>query len=292
MYNLDHLRMLVETVETGSFSACARKLGKVQSAISQGIAALEVDLNVELFDRTTRKPTLTENGSRVLEFARSILRQADDLKTATDAMLMGEEAQIRLALDSALVMPQITKIYHTLSEKFPMTEFELLSIASPDISELVKTGRVDIGLIFSEVDINKDVDQCFIGNLPFFAVCAVDHPLAKNDKILTNDLIPHRQLMLRGESGAGLDLFPKMSTLAWYSNDFHTLCSMVLDGFGWSYVPAHFAEQWIENGKAHRMNLAFDHKPWSPPIEVVTPKTSIGPITNWLVEELKKLLDG
>ena len=48
MYNIEQLRMFVEAVEQGSFSASARKLGKVQSAVSQGINNLEIDLNIQL----------------------------------------------------------------------------------------------------------------------------------------------------------------------------------------------------------------------------------------------------
>ena len=62
MYNLEQLRMFIETAESGSFSACARRLGKVQSAVSQGIANLEIELNTNLFDRTSRKPSLTPHG--------------------------------------------------------------------------------------------------------------------------------------------------------------------------------------------------------------------------------------
>jgi hypothetical protein len=57
MLSLEQINMLVLSAELGSFSACARKLGKVQSAVSHGISNLEVDLGVELFDRSSRSPT-------------------------------------------------------------------------------------------------------------------------------------------------------------------------------------------------------------------------------------------
>lgn len=44
MYNIEQLKMLVLCAELGSFSACARNLGKVQSAVSQGIANFEINL--------------------------------------------------------------------------------------------------------------------------------------------------------------------------------------------------------------------------------------------------------
>ncbi|HUH77072.1 MAG TPA: LysR family transcriptional regulator, partial [Devosia sp.] len=49
---LDQLRVLVTIAELGSFSAAARKLQRVQSAISQTVRALESSLDVTLFDRS------------------------------------------------------------------------------------------------------------------------------------------------------------------------------------------------------------------------------------------------
>jgi DNA-binding transcriptional LysR family regulator len=48
---LDQMRVLVAVAETGSFSAAARKLGRVQSAISQAVRTMEQALRLTLFDR-------------------------------------------------------------------------------------------------------------------------------------------------------------------------------------------------------------------------------------------------
>lgn len=292
MYNLEHLKMLVITVETGSFSACARKLGKVQSAVSQGIAALEDDLNLVLFDRSTRKPSLTAEGARVLEFARAILLHLDDLEVAAEALQQGEETVIRLAVDPALWLPQTNDILNIFEQKYPMTELEIMTSASPDISEILKRGRADIGVIFSEIEIDKEIEHCYIGNLAFYAVCAPDHPLTHIERIQMGDLLPHRQILLRGEMGAGLDLFPKMSRQAWYINNFYALSDMIQAGFGWGYIPAHFVDELGMITGFHRLNFSFDHKPWSPPVELVRQKQFFaGPAASWLFEALKSLLE-
>ncbi len=46
---LDQLRVLVAVAETGSFSAAARRLGRVQSAVSQSVQSLETALGTTLF---------------------------------------------------------------------------------------------------------------------------------------------------------------------------------------------------------------------------------------------------
>jgi DNA-binding transcriptional LysR family regulator len=64
---LGQLRVFLIVVETGSFAATGRKLGRATSAVSGAIANLEQQLEVQLFDRNrTRKPSLTVIGSSVL----------------------------------------------------------------------------------------------------------------------------------------------------------------------------------------------------------------------------------
>ena len=101
MPSLDQLQMFINAADSGSFSAAARRLGKGQSAVSLGIANLEIDLGVELFDRATRKPQLTREGERLLGFARAVVQQALDLEIAASALMQGAETRIRLAVDDA-----------------------------------------------------------------------------------------------------------------------------------------------------------------------------------------------
>ncbi len=67
---LDQMRIFVAAVDEGSFSAAARKLGRVQSAVSQSIAALEGQLGVALFDRSGKTPRLTPAGVALAKDAR------------------------------------------------------------------------------------------------------------------------------------------------------------------------------------------------------------------------------
>jgi DNA-binding transcriptional LysR family regulator len=79
-WNLEQMRLFVSVAEQRSFSAVARDQRKAQSAVSNGIALLEADLGVSLFDRSSgRQPRLTEAGTVLLEEAREVLRQCERL---------------------------------------------------------------------------------------------------------------------------------------------------------------------------------------------------------------------
>jgi DNA-binding transcriptional LysR family regulator len=66
METLGNLLSFVRSAEAGSFSAAARRLGLTPAAVSRNVAQLEANLGVRLFQRSTRKLTLTEAGERFL----------------------------------------------------------------------------------------------------------------------------------------------------------------------------------------------------------------------------------
>ncbi len=103
-WNLEQMRLFVSVAEQRSFSAVARDQRKAQSAVSNGIALLEADLGVSLFDRSSgRQPRLTEAGTVLLEEAREVLRQCERLNGRALSLMRGEEARLRLAQDEAML---------------------------------------------------------------------------------------------------------------------------------------------------------------------------------------------
>src|ERR1700728_1408069 len=66
METLANLESFARSAETGSFSAAARRLALTPAAVSRNVALLERNLGVRLFQRSTRKLTLTEAGERFL----------------------------------------------------------------------------------------------------------------------------------------------------------------------------------------------------------------------------------
>jgi len=78
MQPLSHLDSFVRTADAGSFSAAARQLGMTPAAVSKNVARLEAGLGVRLFQRSTRRLTLTEGGERLLHEVRGALTTLTD----------------------------------------------------------------------------------------------------------------------------------------------------------------------------------------------------------------------
>jgi DNA-binding transcriptional LysR family regulator len=77
----DQLRIFLAVVDTGSFAAAGRQLGRAVSVISYGVVNLETQLGVMLFEREgSRKPVLTTAGRALLAEARAIHQGMDGLR--------------------------------------------------------------------------------------------------------------------------------------------------------------------------------------------------------------------
>ncbi|WP_075766635.1 LysR family transcriptional regulator [Photobacterium proteolyticum] len=291
MYNLEHLRMLVWSTEEGSFSACARKLGKAQSAVSQGISNLEIDIGIQLFDRTTRKPTLTEDGKRIYAYAKSVLALTGELDSVVKAIQNEEEPNLRLAFDNALFTHKLSSILGAFSRQFPKTQIELLSVPCSDIAELVVNRQAEIGIMFTTPPLIQELEYCYIGSQPFCAVCHPESALLLNEKVSISQLVNHRQLYLRGISGEGLMHLPKISPDIWYCNGFDTTVKLVEENLGWAFLPLHMANKAITNGNLATFNFELDDKPWMMPVDLVTHKgIKKGVAFQWLFDRLKSLV--
>lgn len=292
MYNLEQLRMFVVTAELGSFSACARRLGKVQSAVSQGVASLEIDLNVQLFDRTTRKPGLTKEGLHLLAYAQAILQQTYELESASKAVSHHEESKLKLVLDDGLQFPRFYDIIDAFSFQFPHTSLELFFAASADIARLVKDTQADIGLMYNDMSFLKDINLCYIGNVPFIAVASPKHPLTALKSVSACALAPHRQLMIKGINNNQLAHLEALSTLIWWGNNHNMLRNCAKKGMGWCSLPMHLVDDDLKSGTLCALTLSFDSKHWSVPVNLITPKNqSMGPACSWMSQELTRLLD-
>ncbi|PSW13293.1 LysR family transcriptional regulator [Photobacterium rosenbergii] len=292
MYNLEQLQMFVTAAKLGSFSACARQLGKVQSAVSQGIANLEIDFNVELFDRSTRKPTLTEQGQHLLRFAEATLQQSFELQSAAKALSDYQETEVTILIDDNLLIDKLSTIADEFSQHFPSTTLSTMLASSTDVPNLLLSGKGDLGVMLTDMVYFKELDVRYIGSVKFVPVASPDHPLSKHDSVTPADLIPYRQLMVRGESGKSMAYMPPISSTHWWTNDHHVLIQYVEKGIGWTYLPSHEAKQRANMGRMKILPVTFDHKEWQVPVECVAPKgKSVGPAVKWLNTAMNGLLD-
>ena len=116
-WTIEQLRAFVTAAEKGSFSAAGRAMGKAQSVVSTHIAMLEDSLGVELFDRSSRSPVLTQAGRALLPEAHAVLRQSHRFDSCAIAQYSGEAVQLNIVVSHGVPFQGISEGMASLSEK-------------------------------------------------------------------------------------------------------------------------------------------------------------------------------
>ncbi len=269
MFSVEQLQAFITTVETGSFSAAARSLNKVQSVVSQHVINLEIDCNTLLFDRSGRYPTLTEAGEKLLPHAQAVIDQHQRLKNSALALTDNTPKEITIALDEGISFKVIAGIIGKLQDKFPNITLEFLSASSPDIIDMLKNEQPLTGIVFSELTIPSYLDFECIGSIKFDLYVAKSHPLAKQLCKNTDILRLHRQLLIRSRNTQSSSFQLKVSPNVWYADNYVLLLELALQGNGWCLLPNHIANESVESGQLVKLPLEFEEMGWQANVDVV-----------------------
>jgi DNA-binding transcriptional LysR family regulator len=291
--SLDQLRTFIAAVDEGSFSAAARKLNRVQSAVSGWIGGLEQQIGVELFDRSGRFPTLTPEGVLLLADARNIVSGVDTLKARARLMTSGVEAELSVVVDVFFPTAVVSAIAKAFAKQFPLTPLRLFVEALGAAYQPVLDGRCQLGILPPLPQTFPSLVSERLGELPLVAVASACHPLASfGHRIPRRELAKHVQLVLtdRSELTAGRD-FAVASPLTWRLADLSTKYAFLKDCVGWGGMPLHMVEKDIAAGTlvvldvddmprtGFMLTMSAFHRPSQPP----------GPAGKWFVDHLKTL---
>ena len=288
---LNQVRVFLAVVETGSFSAAARKLNRRQSVISYTIANLEQQLGgLSLFDRTSRRPVLTEAGRAILADAKKLASGAAELQARARGLRQGLEAEVAVAVDVMLPTHRLVSALTGFRAAFPTVTLRLYTEALGSVARLVLDRTCAIG---ASGPIPRRMDELVsrpLGTVSIIPVVAPTHPLAclsaAGGSRAVRDYI---QLVLtdRSELTRGED-FGVLSPQTWRLADLGAKHILLLQGIGWGGMPDHLIQDDLRTGRLVRLPLdGFPDERYvfsgisradAPP----------GPAARWLLDQLSE----
>lgn len=139
------LRSLISVVETGSVTEAARLLGRTQPAITLQLQRLEDLTGRELISYDNRRLVLSDHGTLVLSYAKSILRLHDELLGRLASAKI--EGHVILGTPDLYAMGILPPILNVFRQAFPRIQVELRCALSTPLVGQVKRGEVDIALV-------------------------------------------------------------------------------------------------------------------------------------------------
>jgi DNA-binding transcriptional LysR family regulator len=220
-FTLDQLRALLTVAEEGSFSAAARKLRRVQSAVSSAMSNLEAQLDVALWDRSAKVPRLTAQG----------------------------EASVSLCVDQLFPLAALVELCQDFAREFPTVDLRVDTQTLSAVSARVVDGRATLGVV-SPMGLAPGLARHPLARIRMVAVVSPRHPLARRrGRVPTAALRDAVQIVLSERDDAGVADQAVLSPRTWRIADLPTKHAMLVAGLGWGNLPEHAVRDDLARGR-------------------------------------------
>ncbi|KAF1004719.1 MAG: HTH-type transcriptional regulator YhaJ [Luteibacter sp.] len=260
--SLDHLRVLVSIADEGSFSAAARKLRRVQSAISQAIANLEELQGVQLFDRGGHRPQLTETGKVLVEQARLVLGSAARFEAVAANTRAGLEAELTIAIDPLVPTAPLIESLRTLNQRFPDLPVSFSTEGLGGSLRRLRSDSAALAICLLLPAVPEDIVAYPVLRIDMEPYVVPDHTLAKlPGPASRGDLEPHVQLVLSDPVDTDSANYGVATAKPWRFVDLGRRLDFLLAGFGWCRMPQHLVADAVAKGQLVRFRIENDPTP-------------------------------
>jgi DNA-binding transcriptional LysR family regulator len=291
---LDQLRVLVTISDAGSFSAAARLLGRVQSAISQSVKTLEDIQGVELFDRTRQKPSLTPVGRVLVDQARVILASAARFEAMAAGTRIGLEPELTLAIDPLVPTAPLIDSLRALRETFPDLPVSFSTEGIGGAERRLRDGSASLAFCHFLPTVPDDLMAYPLVDLNLLPVVSASHPLAQFSRSLTKaDLEAHVQLVLSDAHGIDGPSRGVVGSRNWRFVDLGRRLDFLIAGFGWCKMPPFVVEQHLADGRLVALDIADESIAPTGALSIYAAHVRDRPLGrggSWLLEDLRQRL--
>lgn len=255
-FHSDNVGVFLAVLDHGSFSAAARHLGRVPSAVSMTISGLEAELDLSLFDRSHREPKPTAAARALEPLARQVDGQIRSLKAQALALHQGLEPRLTLAIAPELLTSPWSEPLAILAREFPSLEVEVLSVPQADAVKMLHTGEAHLALVFERPGLDEREAFQEVGSESLIAVIAPGHPALEREGELTQaDLISTRQIALLGRDKSRVDPRMLVARQIWRTDSYLPTLRLVQAGLGWAFLPRNLVLPLLDAGTLRKFSL-------------------------------------
>lgn len=145
LLDIDQLRTFIAIAETGSFTKAAEVVNKTQSAVSMQMKRLEERIERPIFARDGRANKLTEDGTRLLDYARRLVKlNVETVAAFSDEALSG---RVRLGVPDDYADRYLPEIMARFSRAYPSVELTVICEPSFDLLERIDVNEIDLAIV-------------------------------------------------------------------------------------------------------------------------------------------------
>ena len=247
----DNLGLIESVARLGSMAAAAREWGLVPSALTYRIRQIEEALDVLLFDRSSRRATLTPAGSELLRAGQHLLQELDAVAQRVKRVATGWEPVFTVAADALIDRHTLLDLCESFMALKAPTQLKIRAETLSGTVEALQSGAADLALGVAIEGTWPQLQTAALGHVDFVYAVAPHHPLAPiTCELSDDDLRAHRSVTVADTSvrGSGIshNLLPGQEVLTMPSMQ-HKLEAQ-LRGLGGGFLPQPLAQPYVNQG--------------------------------------------
>jgi DNA-binding transcriptional LysR family regulator len=176
-FDLIDLHLYLHILDTGNITAGAARSHLSLAATSARIRAMEASLGIEFLERGRRGVTPTAAGKALARHARLLLQQAEHLQQDLAEYAKGIKGQVRLLCNTTALSEYLPELLADFLREHPNLDIDLQELPSLRITQALRQGTAEIGIISDAVDTHGLQTLPFRDD-PLVLILPFDHPLA------------------------------------------------------------------------------------------------------------------
>ena len=235
------LHAFVALAELKHFTRAAERCHTSQSALSVMIGKLEDMVGARLFERDTRKVTLTPEGELFAEAAGVLLAEIESAFANISEYVALRRGRVSIAALPSLAANGLPSVIAEYKSQHPGVRVSLHDALSDQCLSLLRQGKADLALTAPGPDFIEFETRTLCSD-PFYLVCRQDHPLAKKKLVRVADLAGHEVIHLAKSSSVRQHVEVLLKDVHVVHSGFEvehlaTVAGLVKQGLGVSVVP-------------------------------------------------------
>ena len=288
------IQAFVEVTNSQNFTEAAEALYVSQSTLSKYIKSLETELDIVLFDRTTRSNKLTYAGEQIKPAAEAVCQSYKNFIETVSEYKTSRKNTIRLASTPIMHLYNFAEIIIKFQQQYPDIHLIMNESDIKIAMESIDTGKADVALIRQTS--GKSYDAYYLYppiDDELVVLCSKEHPIAKQKEVGIHDAIKQKLYTLQGSMGLlknaleRYDIELNQVTIAACMNGF-AVANFLKYKDGISLMVRSMAKQFSEMDNLCIVPLK-EHPPY--PVNLVTNRKSMSFLTlkfvNYLLTHFK-----
>lgn len=248
MISIKQLIYALTVADTLHFKKASEKCNVSQSALSTALNALEKQLGLKIFERDNKKVLLTPVGQQVLQQARSIVLQVEDLQHFAETQKEPLSYPLAIGLIPTVAPYILPRLLPVLNQQYPLAQLNIEENQSHVLVDMVRSGDLDTAILALPFPCDGLLTMKFLEE-DFYWVTLKGNKHSQQQEI-TSDELNHCNLLLLKEGHCLKDhilsackMAEKNTNQSFSASSLNTLIQMTLGNLGTTLIPAMAIQQ-------------------------------------------------